>query len=201
MSASNSVCRHTHAVNETTRNTDRVKALPISSETHSSPNSSATTEQFVNAMRVATTGVNLVTTNGPAGRFGLTVSAMASVSAEPPKLLVCINRKSPVCSAVCLNQVFCVNILSIKQRRLASAFAGVAPAGKAYDFNATQWSRGITDAPRLVDAIAAFDCFLERTYAAGTHYIFIGRVAEATSHDATPLLYTNRRYGFPLTWD
>ncbi len=201
MPTSNSVCRPADKIIETNRKTDRIRVLPNSDENRASPTSSAASEEFVSAMRVAATGVNLVTTNGPAGRFGLTVSAMCSVSAEPPMLLVCINRKSPVCSAICLNQVFCVNILSMKQRRLASTFSGMAPSGKAYDFDAKQWSRGVTDAPRLVDAIAAFDCFVENAHAIGTHYIFIGRVAAATSHDATPLLYTNRRYGFPLTWE
>ena len=197
MAASTGVCRHTSKASEITRMPDRIKPSAVRRENRAGRTSGSATEEFVSAMRVATTGVNLITTDGPAGRFGLTVSAMCSVSAEPPMLLACINRKSPVCSAICLNQVFCVNVLSIRQHRLASTFAGMAQSGKAYDFDATQWRRGVTDAPRLSDAIAAFDCLLENAYAAGTHYIFVGRVAAATSHDATPLLYTNRRYGFP----
>ena len=57
-------------------------------------------EDFVAAMGLAATGVSVVTTDGPAGRFGLTVSAVSSVSAEPPLVLVCINRKSPAMAAV-----------------------------------------------------------------------------------------------------
>ena len=52
-------------------------------------------EVFVNAMSAAVTGVNLITTDGRAGRFGVTVSAMCSVSADPPILLACVNRRSP----------------------------------------------------------------------------------------------------------
>ena len=51
---------------------------------------------FVEAMSRSASSVWLVTTDGPAGRHGLTVSAVSSVSAEPPMLLACINRHSPV---------------------------------------------------------------------------------------------------------
>ena len=56
-------------------------------------------DAFVEAMSRAVSGVSIVTTDGQAGRFGQTVSAMSSVSADPPLLLVCINRKSPTCTA------------------------------------------------------------------------------------------------------
>jgi flavin reductase (DIM6/NTAB) family NADH-FMN oxidoreductase RutF len=51
-------------------------------------------EQFRDAMSHAVTGVNIVTTDGALGRYGLTVSAVSSVSTEPPMILVCVNRKS-----------------------------------------------------------------------------------------------------------
>jgi len=81
-------------------------------------------QDFINAMSGAVTGVNVITTDGRAGRFGITVSAMCSVSADPPMLLACINRRSPVCSAILSNQVYCVNVLSASQRDLADSFAG-----------------------------------------------------------------------------
>ncbi len=48
-------------------------------------------DRFVDAMNRAVTGVTVVTTDGELGRFGQTVSAMSSVSAEPPTLLICIS--------------------------------------------------------------------------------------------------------------
>src|SRR4051812_9405794 len=51
---------------------------------------------FIDAMSRGVTGVTVVTTSGELGDFGQTVSAMCSVSADPPLLLVCINRKSPI---------------------------------------------------------------------------------------------------------
>lgn len=158
-------------------------------------------QDFVDAMRLAVTGVNIVTTNGLAGKFGLTVSAMSSVSADPPMLLACINRSSPIYRAILVNRRFCVNVLSTYQHHLARSFAGLAEPGSAYNFNADQWEPGPGNVPRLIDAISSFDCLLDHAYDAGSHGIFIGRVSAAAAHKSTPLLYTNRSYGFPLTWE
>ncbi len=119
------------------------------------------------------------------------------VSAEPPMLLACINTRSPACAAIRSNQIFCVNVLSTRQRRLANAFAGNADQGNAYDFSIGQWERGFMDVLRLVDAASSFDCALEQSYDAGSHTIFIGRVTASTGGSFSPLLYTNRNYGFP----
>ena len=156
---------------------------------------------FVNAMNAAVTGVNLITTDGRAGRFGITVSAMSSVSADPPMLLACINRRSPVCSAILSNQVYCVNVLSTSQSSLADVFAGKAGRGKPYDFSIGQWERSSIGVPRLVEATSTFDCELEHAYDTGSHKIFVGRVTTAKEGSGSPLLYTNRNYGFPCRWE
>jgi len=149
---------------------------------------------FVNAMRGAVTGVNVVTTDGPAGRFGQTVSAFSSVSADPPTVLVCINKRSPASAAVLENGRFCVNVLSIEQRYIADTFAGRPAEGVIYDFATARWNEDM-GLPSLVDAIGSFECLVETAVDAGSHAIFIGRVrgvAEASGH---PLLYTDRAYG------
>ena len=114
-------------------------------------------QNFINAMSVSVTGVNLITTDGRAGKFGITVSAMSSVSADPPMLLACINKRSPACSAIRLNQVFCVNVLSTRQRQLASSFAGSSEQGNAYDFSIGRWKQTSINVPRLTDATSSFD--------------------------------------------
>ena len=158
-------------------------------------------QDFINAMSAAVAGVNLITTDGRAGRFGVTVSAMCSVSAEPPMLLACINRRSPVCSAIMSNQVYCVNVLSTRQRNLADSFAGRTGQAKPYDFSSGKWERSAIAVPRLADATSTFDCVLEHAYDAGSHTIFVGRVTAATEGNDSPLLYTDRNYGFPCRWE
>jgi flavin reductase (DIM6/NTAB) family NADH-FMN oxidoreductase RutF len=200
-----------HAVtNDTQRNF--IDPSQISSNSHShvpagnvgareTPRTSTRKQDFINAMSVAVTGVNLITTDGRAGRFGVTVSAMCSVSADPPMLLACINWRSPVCSAILSNQVFCVNVLSTRQRNLADSFAGRTGQAKPYDFSFGQWERSASVVPRLADATSTFDCVLEHAYDAGSHTIFVGRVTAATEGNDSPLLYTDRNYGFPCRWE
>jgi flavin reductase len=162
---------------------------------------SAEREDFVNAMGGAVTGVNVITTDGSAGRFGITVSAVSSVSADPPMVLACINRRSPACTAVRVNEAFCVNVLSARQRQVADTFAGRSPHGKPYNFDNTNWKQGRTGVPRLVDATSTFECVLDTAYDSGSHTIFIGRVVAASEGSGNPLLYTDRAYGYPCRWD
>lgn len=149
---------------------------------------------FVNAMRGAATSVNVVTTDGPAGRLGLTVSAFASVSADPPTVLVCINKRSRASAAVLENGRFCVNVLSIDQRRIADIFAGQPAEGVAYDFTTARWKEEM-GLPSLVDAVASFHCLLEKAIDTGSHTVFIGRVSGVAAASGHPLLYTDRAYG------
>jgi len=159
-----------------------------------------TRERFLAAMSHAVTGVNVVTTDG-IRRAGATVSAMSSVSADPPMVLVCIHRQAPTCAAVRENGVFCVNVLGDGQSRLASVFAGQVPAPNGDKFACARWQRLETGAPVLGDALLAFDCRVVEARDAGTHTVFIGQVVDTTGRGGTPLLYSNRCYGRPLLAD
>lgn len=151
---------------------------------------------FLQAMAEAATSVTLVTTDGPAGRFGVTVSAFASVSADPPMLLACINRKSPAAAAIAANGGYCVNVLSAAQSFLADVFAGRSERYAPYDFGCAEWQRA-DGGWRLLDSIASFDCALDRDIAAGTHQVLIGRVLAThrdAQADASSLIYARRAY-------
>lgn len=150
-------------------------------------------ERFVAAMARAATTVSVVTTDGPAGRFGVTVSAITSVSAEPPLVLACINRRSPVLDAIECNGVMAINVLAEGQQNIADGFAGRSP-GPNYDFGCAEWCRAVTGAPLLAGAAAVFDCALHAVHDAGTHRIVIGRVVEARCGEALPLVYARRGY-------
>ena len=154
---------------------------------------------FRDAMSLAVTGVNIVTTDGPLGRIGLTVSAVSSVSAEPPMLLVCVNKKSIACNAIRGNGYFAVNVLAASQQSVAETFSGSDEHGSAFTFTDDQWLAKTTGSPVLQGAVATFECEIESAVAAATHTIFIGRVIATTICAATPLLYTNREYGRPFS--
>jgi flavin reductase (DIM6/NTAB) family NADH-FMN oxidoreductase RutF len=148
--------------------------------------------EFLSAMRAAVTGVSIVTTDGAGGRLGLTVSALASVSAEPAILLVCISRRSPLVAAIRANAVFGVNVLGERHASLAEVFAGRTPS--RFDFGAATWDAGATGVPLLTGAAARFDCLVASTVEAGTHTVLVGDVLAAETGEAPPLAYTDGAY-------
>lgn len=152
---------------------------------------------FVGAMGSVATGVSIVSTEGPAGRFAMTVSAFSSVSAEPPTVLACINRSSPLVDAIRRNGVFCVNVLGANQSAIADRFAGRPRAGAAYDFNCATWGVLATGSPRLIDAAAAFDCDFDSSVDHGTHLVIFGRVVAVADGPSPALVYARRNYGRP----
>jgi flavin reductase len=149
---------------------------------------------FVGAMRAAVTGVNVVTTDSVGGRIGRTVSALASVSAGPEMLLVCISRRSPLVDAIRMNGVFGVSVLGAHQAALAETFAGrTAPR---YDFGAASWHPGATGVPLLAGGSAYFDCVVASMLEAGSHTVVIGDVLAAVAGSEPPLAYTGGRYAW-----
>lgn len=152
-------------------------------------------EDFTLAMGAAATGVTIVTTQGVAGRFGLTVSAIASVSAEPPLLLVCVNRRNPSVTAITQNGRFAVNILAEHHEDVARTFSGRPASGDPYDFSRHDWRQGQHGMPLVAGAAAHFECEIETIHDAGTHRIFIGRVVAAARGNSPPLIYSNRLFG------
>lgn len=163
-------------------------------------NGSELQQHFLNGMSNAACTVSVVTTDGPTGRSGVTVSAMTSVSAdmEKPTLLVCIHRLSPAAAAIMANGVFCVNILRDDQSYISDCFAGKRKTSDGDKFSCTQWALGGVGAPRVVDALVAFDCRLLFSQQIGTHYVLFGEVEEIFSAGpGSPLIYANRAYGSP----
>ena len=166
-----------------------------------SPQQSIDSAAFISAMGAAATSVTVVTTIGPAGRFGITVSALASVSADPPLLLVCVNRKNPSVAAMTQNGRFAVNILAEHQSDVAKTFSGRPIKGSPYEFLNDDWQNGKLGMPLLIDAAAHFECEIESIHDAGTHRIFIGRVVSAVRGSHAPLIYSSRNFGRITTFD
>jgi flavin reductase len=150
---------------------------------------------FIEAMSRTASTVGIVTTDGEAGRLGLTVSSICSVTADPPTLLVCINKRSPIGDAIRQNVCFAVSCLRADQRNVAESFAGRPRRGSPYDFSSSQWTTGRTGSPLLIGAIAQFDCRLQDLHEVGTHTILVGLVEEARDTHGTPLVYGRRGFG------
>src|SRR5258706_10730178 len=106
-------------------------------------------QEYRDAMACLGAAVNIVTTDGRAGRAGFTASAVCSVTDNPPTLLVCINRESSAYASVRENGVVCVNVLSARHERLSRLFGGRISFDER--FAAAAWSTLETGAPVLAD--------------------------------------------------
>ncbi len=150
--------------------------------------------EFRNAMARVCAPVNVVTTNGPAGRGGFTATAMCSVTDQPPTLLVCMNANSAQSAMFIENRRFCINVLTQEHRDLASLFAGGEKSMEAR-YAAADWVDLKSGNKALADAIVSCDCRLVDARLVGTHNIFIGEVDEIRSRrDGHALLYFDRNF-------
>ena len=141
------------------------------------------------------TGVTVVTAVHEGRLRGITVSAFASISLEPPLVMIVLAREAGTCEMIEASRLFAVNILSDDQEFLSERFAARAPIVNE-KFEGVPYETAVTGAPILPESIAWYDCQVETTYDGGDHLIIIGRVvaigfgAEARQ----PLLYYANRY-------
>ena len=154
----------------------------------------ADSADFARAMGQHVASVCVITTAVDGARYGLTATAVSSVCATPPRLLVCVNCSSFAHAKIVGAGHFCVNVLSEEQDFVAKAFAGML--GKDADrFGHGQWSELKTGSPALAGAAAVFDCRIATTIEQFTHTIFIGNVVAVgprTGQDS--LLYGSRKF-------
>lgn len=153
-------------------------------------------EEFRDALRHFPSGVTIVTMLDPVSGIshGLTVSAFASVSPQPPLILVGIDHRASAYNI--LEQegaVFAVNILAHDQAEESNRFAWVKDEDR---FAGGNWGTAVTGAPILKDALAWLDCTVFARHEAGTHTIYIGEVHASAVPRAEdqPLIYWNRGY-------
>ncbi len=158
--------------------------------------------EFLEGMSHAACTVSVITTDGVQGRAGLTVSAMCSVSADPPSLLVCVHHQSKACEALIKNGVLCLNVLRDDQSDISDTFAGRMKAPDEDRFSCGDWARLTTGAPALKGALVSFDCLISEHFQFGSHYIFIGEVKDICYRKSgRALVYANRAYGRLLELD
>jgi flavin reductase (DIM6/NTAB) family NADH-FMN oxidoreductase RutF len=154
----------------------------------------ALTADFVQAMGQHVSSVCVITTSDGNRRFGLTATAVSSVCATPPRLLVCVNKSGLTHEKTVASGHFGVNVLAEDQLKIGQMFAGMM--GKDVDrFAFGQWRAGQLNSPLLTGAAACFECRIATTLDQSTHSIFIGDVVEATSGiGVDALLYGARRF-------
>jgi len=136
------------------------------------------------------TGVTVVTTGGKAGLHGLTANAVASLSLDPPLVLVAIDKSAHSLEYVRRNRCFAVNILRLDQENISRRFATPGPK----DFSDLKIASASTTAPILSDCLAYVDCRVVEILPGGDHDIFVGEIVSGEYHGGEPLLYHAGRY-------
>ena len=135
---------------------------------------------FRDAMSRLGAAVHIITTAGPAGRFGMSASAVCSVTDGPPTLLVCINRASAGNAALKENGVLCINLIAERHKALAARFSTHDLTIEERFGDPSQWQSLATGAPSLIDAAAALDCRISAVSEVGSHSVLFAEVQEIT---------------------
>ncbi len=136
------------------------------------------------------TGVTVVTTGGKAGAHGLTANAVASLSLDPPLVLVAVEKKAHSLDFLKANRCFAINILRLEQEEISRRFATPGPK----NFTGLALLAAVTEAPILADCLAYADCRVVEILPGGDHEIFVGEIVAGDIHEGLPLLYYAGKY-------
>jgi flavin reductase (DIM6/NTAB) family NADH-FMN oxidoreductase RutF len=136
-------------------------------------------------------GVTVITTRYEEVNYGLTASAVSSLSLDPPMVLVCINKRTGTPKVISTAKVFSVNILREDQQAIARQFAIPHP-DKFRDIPIVYGELGV---PLLSDALATIECRVVSEVTGGTHAVFLAEVQAAHAEEGMPLAYYRGRMG------
>ena len=136
-------------------------------------------------------GITIVTTVDDDGHdVGMTVSAFASVSLDPPLVLVCVAREASVFFTITAAPRIVVNVLASAQQELSRRFAG--PVWDRFEGLGVQRAPG--GAPILDGVLAWCECRVVQRHVAGDHVVLVAEVERGEAADREPLLYYRGGY-------
>ena len=152
-----------------------------------------TSEDHRYGMRHFAVGVSIITARHGESRAGLTATAVCSVTADPPRLVVFVNKNVAASEVILNSGALCVNVLAGDQEEVAKAFAGMIDGvhGDAR-FEHGRWRELTTGAPALDGSLANFDCRVINVFDESTHNAFLCEVlATCERNDGEALIYLN----------
>lgn len=153
-------------------------------------------QAYRNAMATVASGVHVISTNGTQGPHGITMTAVTSVSDNPPTLVLCINRETAIRPLVIENGRVCVNVLAAHQQDVAEHFAGFTNLAHNERFMQNTWLTGPDGLPHLEGALAHLSGRITEHADIGTHTVFYLAVEhiQVNPHAASGLLYFRRHF-------
>ena len=138
-------------------------------------------------------GVVVVSARLGTGFRGLTASSLVSISADPPMVLVGLEREAATSAAVVEGRAFNISVLTRAQEFIAERCAGRAPAVDPgwRDIPHRLGSNGI---PLVEGCTAWLECSLVEIHPAGDHDICVGKVEAAVLGAGDPLILWDRSF-------
>jgi len=148
-------------------------------------------QHFRQVMAGVPTPVSVVTSMRNGLPHGTTVSAFASLSMDPPMVLVALDRESDLLAMIRESGRFAVNVLGATQSDIALTFARKGGSGK---FTGVRWH--VQDGlPRIPEAVGWLACEVASLVPGGDHVVALGTVRHAETCDGQPLTYHGRVFG------
>ena len=152
-------------------------------------------QSFFEIMASFPSGVAIVTTTDEDDvPCGLTTTAVSSVSADPPTLLICVDLTARTLPALRATGRFVVNFMRAGRSELCLLFA----SKREQKFDHVAWSRTDGGLPLLeLDVLAWAECTTEQELRVGDHAVLIARVdaGAVLSDRLAPLMYYRRSWG------
>ncbi|TCP18941.1 4-hydroxyphenylacetate 3-monooxygenase reductase component [Nicoletella semolina] len=149
---------------------------------------------FRHAMAHLSSAVSIVTSNGEAGKVGITVSSVCSVTDSPPTLLFCVNQSSNLHNVIKQNGKVCINVLNHEQEELAKHFACMLCSSMEERFEWDFWDISVDNQWILRDAISSLTGDIIDTHAVGTHTIFVVKLNDIQVQPNHSLVYFGRQF-------
>jgi flavin reductase len=151
--------------------------------------------EFRKAMGCFATGVTIITLDLEGEVHGMTANAFASVSLDPPLLLVCVDHSARTHAHMHAKKRFGINILAENQRKISEYYAlPVHTHDHAEEEAGARFDRTAKGTPILHGALAYLECKLQTAQDAGDHTIFIAEVEDVVVREGEPLLFFRGRY-------
>ncbi len=148
-------------------------------------------EHFRNVIGHFASGVSIITVNHKGIDYGITASAVSSLSLEPPMLLICVNQSTGTCHAISGEKSFAVNILTKSQKELGLQFA----RANTDKFSGVDFKYGELGNPILENTLAQLECRVVEEVTGGTHSVFLAEVVKANTTVGDPLVYYRGKFG------
>lgn len=155
--------------------------------------STALRDDMLMAMRRMARSVAVISCRHGERRYSMSVTAVDSLSADPPSLLICINRNASIYPPLDAGADFCINLLAADHRDIAVDCSGRLKGEER--FTSGEWEDDVLGVPCLRDAQANLVCRQDGRFDYGTHAVFIGRLREVRlAGEVSPLVYVDGAY-------